>query len=115
MGFWIERRAHSGEIVMIDYRKMRWWHWVVLSLVIGVAAGGLHVWVISDLNIYGNSLNGQRAFEGALMTDAQGGKIFKDIVVHRRWIDDSSGNSAGRLAYVVAGKYCTGRVERDGA
>jgi hypothetical protein len=100
---------------MIDYRKMRWWHWIVLSLIVGVAAGGLHVWIISDLNIYGNSLNGQRAFERALVSDAQGVKMFKDIAVHRRWMDDPSGNGPGRLAYVVAGKYCTGRVERDGA
>jgi hypothetical protein len=100
---------------MIDYRNMRWWHWIVLSLIVGVAAGGLHDWVISDLNIYGNSLNGQRAFERALVTDAQGVKMFKEIVVHRRWIEDPSENGPGRLAYVVAGKYCTGRVERDGA
>jgi hypothetical protein len=58
---------------------------------------------------YGFILTDQDRFETALAEQYQGRRLFKDITVYPRWVDD--GHHGKKLVHVVAGKYWAGREE----
>ena len=87
-------------------------HWLVISLVVGLALWGIRRGRDADIALYGEGLTAQSTFEQALLSDIGGIPQFKNIQVHRAVEDDGSGHSVP--IDVVAGKFCPGAAESDG-
>lgn len=90
------------------------WHWVVLALLAGFAVAWARqaaqgeltgVWV----DDFGYRLSDRARFEQALGEQLQGNRLFKDITVYPRWVQDAQGRRT--LVHVVAGRYWGGRPE----
>jgi uncharacterized membrane-anchored protein YhcB (DUF1043 family) len=95
-------------------QSLRHWHWIAISLLLGVAIGALRTQSAGNLGRFGQTLNSQSRFEQALITTEQGRPRFTDISVHAQTIRDSHGQHP-RDVYVVAGSYFNGHYDqRDG-
>jgi hypothetical protein len=88
------------------------WHWMVIALLVGAAAGYVAQPTSLDLRSeYGDVINGQKDFESAVVKEVQGVKRFKDLVVHRQSVPVMTGGS--RYVWVVSGRYCSGVPDRS--
>jgi len=62
------------------------WHWVVTALLVGLTCGGVWQSARNDLDDgldrYGALMTDQRQFEAALVSQAQGLPLFRDIRVY---------------------------------
>lgn len=85
------------------------WQWVVVALIVGLGLGALRKAGGPDLAAYGDGLNDPKAFERGLVTDVQGRRLWRDVVVFGCDVDDGAGGR--RPAYVVAGMYCPGHPD----
>ena len=90
-------------------QAMKRWHWLVISVVIGLAVGTARemAWETSHdrLDDYATLLTSSKEFESALVRDVEGQRQFKDIVVYPYY------RSGGRKAHLVTGLYWDGRLE----
>ena len=89
------------------------WHWLALSILIGLCAGYAAMPTSIDLRSYGEGLNGQKDFEQSLLREIKGRRRFMDLTVHRQSITNPDGGT--RLAWIVSGLYCSNAPDsRDG-
>jgi hypothetical protein len=86
------------------------WHWLVVSVLVGLAAGYAARPTSLDVRAFGEGMNGQKDFEQALVCDREGNR-FVDIVVHRQSITNPDGGT--RVAWVVSG-LSSGNASVDG-
>lgn len=80
------------------------WHWLVVSILVGLGAGYAARPTSLDVRAFGEGMNGQKDFERALVRESEGHRRFMDIVVHRQSITDPAGGT--REAWIVSGLYC---------
>jgi hypothetical protein len=88
------------------------WHWITISLVLGLAIGWAWRRSCSNLWAYGEEINDPDQFEAALLNTIADRPQFKQIVVQRQDLPDGSGGV--RTVHLVWGKYCNGQSEPDG-
>ena len=93
-------------------QSLKRWHWIAISVLLGLSLGASWRAYSADVSKYGESVVDPREFESSLVGTIQGVPMFKDISVHRQQLDDGSG--ATRTVHVVHGKYCNGHPEPDG-
>src|SRR3954447_10096597 len=89
---------------MFTVASLRHWHWLLISVAVGLALGSANRFTSDELTSYGNAINDQRRFEEALVRripEAGDRPQFVNPIVHRVRIRGESGE-----AYVVAGRYC---------
>jgi hypothetical protein len=95
---------------LVDIRQ---WQWMLLSLIVGALIGYVRQEAAGDLESqYGESINGQKHFEKALLTVEQGRPHFTDISVHCRTVPDGRGGS--KRVHVVNGLYFNGQYAQEG-
>lgn len=91
--------------------KLHRWHWVVIALLVGFGGGALrqNAYDFEDeLDTYGTLIPSQRRFEEAIVTEVQGQRMFKNLVVYPYHLRDGHGD---RLVHIVTGWYWNGRPE----
>jgi hypothetical protein len=96
---------------MFSVASVKQWHWLPISLVVGLALGWVNRFTSDELMSYGNAINDQRRFEEALvrrMPEAGDRRQFEDPVVHRVIV-----KGRATEAYVVAGRYCANPFQPD--
>ena len=89
--------------------NLRWPHWWMLAIVIGLAVGFLRRSEDDDLRGLGAGLNSQFAFENALTTTLDGQPLFHHLTVSTRKIHD--GDGVPRTVDIVRGLYCDGQPD----
>lgn len=103
----------SPSLPSLSLRSVRPWQWVLLSLAVGALVGWARLRTESDLAAtFGRGINGQRAFEQALLDVQQGRPRFTDLRVHARQVPGRAGGTT--RVYVVSGLYFDGHYERQG-
>jgi hypothetical protein len=85
------------------------WHWLLISIVVGIALAYANHITSADFPAYGDSLRRQSSFEASLGQMIGSDPRFKDLVVQRCRVP-----KLGDVDFVY-GRYCTGQVEKDGA
>jgi hypothetical protein len=80
------------------------WHWAMIAIAIGLAAGYAALPTSLDVRAYGEGLNGPKDYERNLIRDTEGRRRFTDLVVHRQSVTTPSGGT--REAWIVSGTYC---------
>jgi hypothetical protein len=96
---------------MFTVASVKHWHWLLISIAVGLALGWVNRFTSDELPSYGNAINDQRRFEESLVRripDAGDRPQFEDPVVHRVIIHGQAGE-----AYVVAGRYCANPWQPD--
>jgi hypothetical protein len=89
----------------MNLAALHYWHWLLLSVLVGVSLGYAMRVTPGDLPSYGNSLNSQLQFEAALVEQIGDDRRFKDVVVRRCSIPGSA------AVDIVSGLYCTGQLD----
>ena len=92
--------------------QLKRWHWLLISVAVGVALWGFRRDRAADVALWGEGLTAQSTFERALLSDIEGRPQFKNIQVHRATTDDGSGHVV--TIHVVAGRFCPAAAEADG-
>ena len=89
---------------------------MVIALAVGLAHGV--VWqsaapdLAGSLDDFETVITDQRQFERALVTEAHGSRLFKDLTVHPRWVSAPGGGP--KLVHIVAGLYWNGQPRVEG-
>ena len=85
------------------------WHWLVISVIVGLGLAYVNRITSADFPAYGDSLRQQATFEASLVQLIGSDPRFKDLVVQRCRVP-----KLGEVDFVY-GRYCNGQVEKDGA
>ena len=86
--------------------SLKRWQWLLISILMGIAAATVARPKSLDLRTeYGEALNGQKGFETALVSEVEGRRRFKDILVHRQSAPNLTGGD--RNVWIVSGLYCS--------
>lgn len=91
--------------------------WLLAAVLVGLLHGSIREWASNrdPLDDYDVLLTDQRQFEGALVSERHGHRLFKDVTVYPLWLRDRSTGSK-RLVHLVTGAYWDGRTSvQDGA
>lgn len=98
----------------MEFAALKWWHWILIALVVGIAVGELRD--SSQSEIHGNYIEGfgyflgnQKVFEDALVAEVNGRRRFRDITVYPRRVDDGHGER--KQVYLVRGMYYGGPLQ----
>ena len=86
---------------MFSVASIKRWHWLLISVAVGLALGYANRFTSDDLASYGDGLNSQRRFEEALVrriADAGDVTQFMNPVVHRVHV---TGGQPGRTSQQV--------------
>ena len=94
--------------------SLRWWHWMVISVLVGLAVGYARKQGDDDLyRRFGEPINNQGVFEDALaVRTEQGRPAFDRVTVHTQMLPDGKG--APRPVQVVSGVYFSGHYDVEG-
>lgn len=96
----------------MDLTKLRYFQWVLISLVVGVTTVGLRAWAsgLDGATSVPADLSGQqRRFEKALLGQVEGHALMRNIRVSPLRVATSSGGA--RAAHLVRADCCTGEPE----
>jgi hypothetical protein len=92
--------------------KVRRWQWMLIALAVGFTLSLVRQKYSGDvLGTYGNTMNSPLQFETSLIHEERGVRYFKDLIVYPEFIP--TGKSK-KPVHIIAGKYYSGRPERDG-
>jgi len=93
---------------------LRWWHWAVISILVGLAVGYARRQGDDDLyRRFGEPINNQAVFEDALaVRTEQGRPAFDRVTVHTQTLPDGKGTP--RPVQVVSGFYFSGHYDVEG-
>ena len=92
--------------------RLRQWHWMVISLVVGALVGATQSQNANDLERrFGEPINNQRRFEEALVRRQQNESGFKNVLVSSAVLPDRKGVLS--RVNIVTGDYSDGRFERE--
>jgi hypothetical protein len=90
----------------MDLTKLRYWQWLLASIVVGTAAVWIHKWSVGEMSgaAVPSDLSGeQRRFEMALLTTIQSHAMLRNITVSPRRVVGEDGGD--RDVYVVEAEY----------
>ena len=94
--------------------SLRWWHWMIISIVVGLAVGYARKQGDDDLyRRFGEPINGQWLFEEALaLRTEQGRPAFDRVTIHTQSLPDGKG--VPHPVQVVSGVYFSGHYDLEG-
>ncbi|HXE52556.1 MAG TPA: hypothetical protein VN541_06040 [Tepidisphaeraceae bacterium] len=90
----------------------KYWHWMLASLAVGLAAVAIHNWSTGELSgaaVPVDLSSQQQRFETALLGNVEGHAMLRNISVWARSVLDADGNT--RTVDVIEADYCTGEIE----
>jgi hypothetical protein len=93
----------------MNLAALKRWHWLVISVVVGVGLGRTMRLTPEDFASFGTALNSRYRFETALVDRIGDRPGFTDITVSRCRVTGLGDRD------IVRGLYCTGVPEKDGA
>jgi hypothetical protein len=93
----------------MNLAALKRWHWLVISVVVGVGLGRAMRLTPEDFASFGTALNSRHRFESALVDRIGDRAGFTDITVSRCRVAGLGERD------IVRGLYCSGVPEKDGA
>ena len=95
----------------MQIRNVRRWQWIAIGLVLGAAVGWMRNARLPKMSEYERIISARLEFDDALLSEAQGLRRFRNLVVFPAYLKDGGGS---RLVHIVAGDYFDGKLETIG-
>ena len=95
----------------MQLRNIRRWQWIAIGLLFGAATGWVRHARPPNMGKYERIISGRLEFEDALLSEEQGLRRFRNLVVYPASLRDEGGS---RTVHIVAGDYFDGKLETIG-